>query len=610
MELQTLLLLGAGAIVAGVSLAAMCRVFALRIGAVCQPQRDRWSATPVPLFGGPAIVATTALGMALVPGGLPPTLWVLLAGAVTLSIVGLVDDLRPIAPYTKLTAQLATAGIVTAFGLRFPLTGVPVIDVLVTVAWIVALSNAFNLLDNMDGLSAGIATITGVVKLVLFVMEGQWPAAWACAVFVGACLGFLVLNFNPARIFMGDAGSMFLGFFVAGLSTVGVTPDSRVTVSVLVAPVAVMLVPIFDTVFVTILRIRAGRPISQGGRDHTSHRLVTAGLSERRAVLTLYGLAAASGVIAIVTRGAGLGVGLALFAGLALGTLLLGVTLARITIHQTDRAVPASHLRLQRAPGLSYVRQVATACIDGLLVLLSLYAAWAFSRGAAGTWTSGPFVQVLPLVFSAKMIALAVFRSTSRVWRYTNSHDLMALAASSALGSTLAMAAVWLVYGFHAMSPAIIVLDAMLLTGLLSTSRLLLRGLSELLRPAPREAARVLIYGAGDGGVTLLQELRNNSALGRVVVGFLDDDASKTRTRIQGLPVFGGAGTLRDVLRRRVVNEVIVATGKVPVGRMDEIAEICGAAGVMVSRFRVAIQNIPSKAHLRRTGSVESARLA
>src|SRR5262249_53421537 len=158
------------------------------------------------------------------------------------------------------------------------------------------------LLDNMDGLAAGVAAITAGIKLGLFLMDGNWAGAYASACFVGACLGFLALNFNPARIFMGDAGSMFLGFFVAGLSTIGGIPDSRPPVSVLIGPVAVMLVPIFDTVLVTVLRVMAGRPISQGGRDHTSHRLVIAGLTERRAVLTLYGLAATAGAVGIATR--------------------------------------------------------------------------------------------------------------------------------------------------------------------------------------------------------------------------------------------------------------------------------------------------------------------
>ena len=312
-----------------------CRALALRTGAVCHPRHDRWSITPVPLLGGPAIVITTTVLLLFVPG-LPRVVWVLMAGAASLAIVGLIDDLRPLSPRVKLTAQLAAAIAVTAMGLRFPLTGIPWLDIAITVGWLVGLSNAFNLIDNMDGLAAGIAVITGGVKLVLFVMEENWPGAGAAAAFVGACLGFLSLNFHPARIFMGDSGSLFLGFFVAGLSTIGGVPNSRATMSVLIGPVAIMLVPILDTVLVMVMRLIAGRPILQGGRDHASHRLLTAGLSIRRAVLTLYGVALVSGAVAIVTRTASRSVSFALLAALAVAMAALGVALARINVEEDD----------------------------------------------------------------------------------------------------------------------------------------------------------------------------------------------------------------------------------------------------------------------------------
>ena len=584
-------------VAAGVGVAAAwgCRWLAFRTGAVCYPRRDRWSKAPVPLLGGLAIVAGTASVLPFVPG-LPSSMWVLLAGASALAMVGLVDDLRPLTPYAKLSAQLAAAGAVTATGLRFPLTGVPVLDIIVTVAWLVGLSNAFNLLDNMDGLAAGIAAVTGGVKLALFVADGNWPAAGATAAFVGACLGFLVLNFNPARIFMGDAGSLFIGFFVAGLSTIGGTPNSRVTVSVLIGPVAVMLVPIFDTLLVTVMRLIAGRPISQGGRDHTSHRLVTAGLTERRAVLTLYGLAVVSGVVAIVTRNVSRGPGFTLFGALAIAMLLLGVTLARIKIYPADTDEPISGFRLHHPPAVSFVRQFATAAIDGCLVLASFYAAAAFREAGP----SNPLiVQSLPLVISAKMAAFAIFRVNNRVWRYTNSRDLLAIAQASTVGSALALLAVVSFQGVSSGLRSLFFLDWVLLTAMLGTSRLFLRALAEFLRPVPNAAGRVLIYGAGDAGVALLQELRNNPSLLRTVIAFIDDDPLMQRTRVQGLPVLGGVGSLDQAIRTLRIDEVIVATSKVPPARVDEVRGICAAADARLSRFRLSIEVLSGLGQLR-----------
>lgn len=598
--LVLLLLVAAGLSVAGTF---VCRKLALRVGAVCYPRNDRWSAAPVPLLGGPALVLATAATLAFAPG-VPFSVWVLLAGAVGLAAVGLIDDLKPISPYSKLSAQVIAAGAVTAMGLRFPLTGIPVVDVLVTMAWIVGLTNAFNLLDNMDGLAAGIAAITGLVKMLLLIMEGEWAGASACAVFVGAALGFLTMNFAPARIFMGDCGSMFLGFFVAGLATIGGTPDSRATASILIAPVLVMLVPIFDTVFVTVLRVLSGRPIAQGGRDHTSHRLVTAGLSERWAVVTLYALAAASGVIAIFTRGADLPLGLVLVAALGVGMLMLAVTLARIRIYSADQAVPSGRVALYSGPGVQYVRQILTAGIDGILVVVGFYTAYSFQVGwnTAGAHTA--FVQVLPIVLSGKMIALAVFRANRRMWRYTNSHDLIAIALASALGSAVSaltlLAAGWLGQDLRAM----LVLDWVLLTGFLTGSRLSLRALSEVLRPAPTSGVRVLIYAAGDAGVTLLQELRRNHALGRVAVVFLDDDTLKQHTRVQGVPVLGGIAALSRALRLYEVDEVIISTGKLLPARLERIREACQTAGVNVSQFQFAIEQMPSGPPARRAASL------
>lgn len=596
-EIGLLLALLAASVAAGFGFTLVGRALAIRLGAVAHPQRDRWSVTAVPLLGGPAIVVTTAAVLAFVPG-LPVSFWVLFGGAAALAAVGLVDDLRPITPYTKLAAQLAAAGAVTALGLRFPLTGVPVFDIIVTVVWLVGLSNAFNLLDNMDGLAAGIAAIAGGVKIVLFAAEGDWSAAWATSVLVGACLGFLALNFHPARIFMGDSGSLFIGFFVAGLSTIGGTPDSRATASVLIGPVAVMLVPIFDTVLVTIMRIIAGRPISQGGRDHASHRLVTAGLSVRRAVLVLYGLAAAAGVVGIVTRSASRGVGLTLFAALGVALLLLGVTLARIRIYPADTNAPARGFRLHHPPTISFVRQFATAAIDGLLVLASFYGAAAFQQIDVDRPDSA-VVRALPLVISAKMIALAIFRVNNRVWRYTSSRDLLAIAQASTVGSALALLVVASAHGLFPAAQSLFVLDWILMTSLLAGSRLSLRALAESLKAAPTSVTRVLIYGAGDAGVALLQEIRGNAALARRVVAFLDDDPLMQRTRVQGLTVLGGIGALEAVLGALKIDEVIVATSKLPAARFEDIRAACAANDVRLSRFRLSIEGLGGVAQIR-----------
>ncbi len=564
-----------------------CREIALRTGIVALPAADRWSTSPAALLGGPAIVAATALTLGMVDA-LPLQVWILLAGATTMSAVGLIDDLRPIGPAAKLTAQLVAAAAVTGAGLRFPLTGIALLDTLVTMVWIVGLTNAFNLLDNMDGLAAGTAAIAGAVKAALFLLDGSPAGAAAAAVFSAACLGFLVHNLVPRRIFMGDSGSLFLGFFVAGLSTVGTVPGSRVTVSVLIVPVVVMLVPIFDTVLVTAARLLTGRRVSQGGRDHASHRLVMAGLSERGAVFTLYALAAVSGAAAIATRGLGLYAGLVLLLALALAMLILGVSLARIAVYKKDDSGRAG-LRIPELPGAAYYRHAANAGINATLIFVAYYAAQAFRHGAEAPLGSVAFIQALPIVFGAKMLALGMFGTYRSVWRYTDSRDLFALALASTVGSALAVLVVLFAFGFEGYSRSVFVLDWILFTALIAASRLSLRALSEMLRPAAHGGIRVLIYGAGDAGVSLLQEIRRNARHGRTVVGFLDDDRLKARTRIQGLPVLGGLDDLARAISQTTAQEVVVAMGTATDEQMALVGSICAEMGVVMSRFDVAL---------------------
>jgi len=237
-------------------------------------------------------------------------------------------------------------------------------------------------------------------------------------------------------------------------------------------------------------------------------------------------------------------------------------------------------------------------------VLVAFYAAYSFQVGWDTARTHAVFVQALPIVLSGKMIALAVFRANRRMWRYTDSHDLIAIALASALGSAVTALALLAAGGFGPDLRAMLVLDWVLLTGFLAGSRLSLRALSEVLRPALTSGVRVLIYGAGDAGVTLLQELRRNHALGRVAIVFLDDDSLKQHTRVQGVPVLGGIAALSRALRLHQVDEVIISTGKLPPARVERIREACQTAGVKVSQFQFAIEQMPSGPSARRAASL------
>src|SRR2546430_1542017 len=247
---------------------------------------------------------------------------------------------------------------------------------LITIFWLIGITNAINLLDNMDGLATGIAAIASGFLTLNFIAANQTTEALMLGVFAAALIGFLIYNSNPASIFMGDSGSMFIGFFLASSSLINLAGGrSRAFVPVLAVPILVLFIPIFDTTFVTILRKLSGRAASQGGRDHTSHRLVALGLSEKRAVMLLYGLAALSGLLAVTLRQLKPDVSIALLAIFTLGLTLLGVYLAGVKGYDEEEQVRAERDRPLDAflIDFSYKRRVFEVLLAGSRVAFRFF---------------------------------------------------------------------------------------------------------------------------------------------------------------------------------------------------------------------------------------------
>jgi UDP-GlcNAc:undecaprenyl-phosphate/decaprenyl-phosphate GlcNAc-1-phosphate transferase len=304
------------------------RAMARRFGAVDHPRADRWHHRATPTLGGVAI----ALGFSVPVLAVAPLQEVgpVLALALLATLLGLADDFRHLTPAAKLVGQTVLAAGALAAGCRLGWIGSPVADSLLTLLWLVGLTNAFNLLDNMDGLAAGVALIGASAVLMLAIAHGRSWDVVMLAAYIGATAGFLVFNFPPASIFMGDAGSLFLGFTLALLAVrpgVGLASGGPAAA---VVPLAILSVPIFDTTLVVLVRFMGGRRILAGGRDHSSHRLVAMGLSERGAILALYacaGFGAIAGVSAHMVDSRHAGAIAALF---LLGLILFGCRLAQV----------------------------------------------------------------------------------------------------------------------------------------------------------------------------------------------------------------------------------------------------------------------------------------
>ena len=572
------------------------RAFARRFNFVAKPKADRWHKKPTAMLGGAAIfLSTVSVYIAFAPKTFEPL--TVITAAAFLFFIGLVDDVINIKPYQKLIGQLFGAVFVVGFGLKLPLTGFELIDIWITIFWIIGITNAINLLDNMDGLAAGISAIAAISLGLSFWVNGQPSETLVISIFVGSLLGFLIFNFNPASIFMGDCGSMFVGFLLSTSVLLGqIGGRSRSVMTILAVPVLILFVPIFDTTFVTVLRKLWGRKASQGGRDHTSHRLVALGLSERNAVLMLYGFAICAGLLSLAISQLELTQSLALIGVFTVILVIIGVYLSNVKVYEDrevdlavrDRAVFTFLINV------SYKRRVFEVFLDAFLITISYYISYALLFGTfeqSSNWSL--FVSTLPLLIVLKLAAFLLVGVYRGIWRYTSIGDFITFAKGVILGSGLCVLAILLLYRFQNFSRAVFVVDSLILLLTLVGSRMAFRLIRQVLpMPGSSDGKRVLIYGAGDGGEMVYRELRNNPEWQYIPVGFLDDDPLKQDKVIHGLRVFDANGTFPDVCASQEVEEVLISFRDVSKEQLDVIKDRCRRADVVLKKAQIRIERI------------------
>ncbi|HVF30663.1 MAG TPA: hypothetical protein VNA22_06810 [Pyrinomonadaceae bacterium] len=572
------------------------RALARRYGLIAKPKSDRWHKRPTAMMGGVAIFLTTLLAYALfVPKSLESM--IVMGASSFLFLVGLLDDVLNIKPYQKLFGQLIGATLVVAMGPKMPITGYELVDIWITVFWLIGITNAINLLDNMDGLAAGIAVIASASLAVNFALNGQIDELLLVSIFIGALLGFLIFNFNPASIFMGDSGSMFVGFLLASSVLIGQSGGrSRGIFSILAVPVLILFVPIFDTTLVTVIRKLWGRKASQGGRDHTSHRLVALGLSERAAVLMIYGFAIVAGILSLLVSQLETLQSLALIGLFTVALTIVGVYLSKVKVYDEDEA----HLAEQNNAvftflvNVSYKRRIFEVFLDAFLITFSYYAAYVLLFGSfesSGNWDL--FLQTLPLLLILKLFAFLAAGVYRGLWRYTSIGDFITFAKAVLIGSVLSVVAVLLLYRFQNFSRAVFVLDGIILLLLLVGSRMAFRLLREFFPHTAGHGGRlVLIYGAGDGGEMVLRELRNNSSWNYQPIGFIDDDPLKKDKVINGLQVYDANGSLASICREKSVQEILISSGKISSDALSRLREICRDQDIALKRAQMKIEPV------------------
>ena len=437
------------AFLVSVALVPLCRRLAERTGAVAHPRNDRWHRKTIPLLGGVAIALATLL--TALGSGIARDVPVLVSTASVIFIVGLTDDLLHLKPFTKLIAQIALAATLVYFDYSLGWLESRLLDSLLTMVWVVGLTNAFNLLDNMDGLCAGTALIVSVM-LIVGLMTGATrevadPQIAYLAILAGAVTGFLVYNFPPASVFMGDSGALLLGFSLAALtlSNEGVRGSRSDVVSAIVGPVFVLLIPIFDTTLVTVLRLFSGRSPAVGGRDHSSHRLVAVGLTDRSAVFVLWSLAAAGGAVGLIMRSATQGFSVLVGGLFVIFMCLFALYLARVRVYDEAAAAPAAGAGV--TPILDeflHKRRVVEVLVDFGLISAAYYAANQIHFDAEGYLRNAEtFYGSLPVVVAFQLVAffvVGVYRGVWHLFRWKDAVPMIGGVVVAAVAARVVMA--------------------------------------------------------------------------------------------------------------------------------------------------------------------------
>jgi UDP-GlcNAc:undecaprenyl-phosphate GlcNAc-1-phosphate transferase len=551
---------------------------------VALPSSQRWHDRPTPTIGGVGIfagfAAGTALALAIGAVGGVGELWGILGGCALLFAAGLVDDVLHLPPLAKLAAQIGAAAMVVASGLRVEVIGSDVLSVAVALVWLVGMTNAFNLLDNMDGLAASLATIACAYFVIDAATEHPNRAVLVLSLALGcACVAFLPLNLRPggtASVFMGDSGSQLLGFALASFALASSWKVAGTTLATMVLPLLVLAIPILDTTLVTVVRLLERRPVSQGGKDHTSHRLVYYGLSEAKAVGLLSFLALALGATGLAYNV--LGNPRVTVVGV-LVTMVLLVQFASLLSDLEERSRRGAPERVPSVlRALWQPRRLLEVIVDFGLMCLSFLVSYALvTDGLGSSGARGVFLQALPILLALRYVSFVAAGIYRRVWRFASTYDLVAIAVSCALSGAVALGVVRLLTPFVDFDWKVFPLDAVLCAVLVASSRLAIRLLPRRGgHEGPRH--RVLLVGAGRSGRSLARELREDG--GVRVVGFLDDNPAVRRRRVHGILVLGGLDEVETTLQSVVPDEVLVTIPDAETDRLAQVTQACAAAGV------------------------------
>jgi UDP-GlcNAc:undecaprenyl-phosphate/decaprenyl-phosphate GlcNAc-1-phosphate transferase len=606
---MTLLLFVAPAVLAAVlswSLAPLARRVAIGVGAVDKPGPRKIHSTPTPRLGGLTVLFSAAAVFAVMPFVpafrahllSPEVLFGVAAGLVPIAVTSLLDDIHGQRVIVKLASHLVGATIAVSVGIRLNGTihflgnqiHIGWLAIPISILWLAGITNAFNLIDGLDGLSAGLALISSASLAAVSIVTHNYEMAAGAMVIGGALLGFLPFNLYPAKMYLGDTGATAIGFFLGVLTLSGGSTTSAGLAVTL--PIVVLGVPVADTLLSMLRRLMRSKSGAQTGmfvadRNHIHHRLLALGFQHKQAVLLLYGIGVLLAVFGFAS----------LFMTQQNGALLLGALLiaavvgvSKLGYDEFAMVKSGAVLRAYEVPVLR--RGFFVVFVDLAIIAAALYASLGLKYDDWGVQHHRDMLfGIAALVPTATLAMFALLRIYRRSWSNASIDDVVKLATALIIGSVTT----YLVARLTMPTPpaaTFIVTYTLVMLVLAVGLRVSYRVLYHWNRRSNRGGDLVLIYGAGISGTLALREILANSAVPMNPIGFIDDDPQLKGRFVNGYPVLGCLDDLEELVVGQKALGVVIASHKIPIAKVQSAREVCESLGAWMRVFSVNFTNV------------------
>jgi UDP-GlcNAc:undecaprenyl-phosphate GlcNAc-1-phosphate transferase len=456
------------------------------------------------------------------------------------------------------------------------------------------MTNAFNLLDNMDGLCAG-AGFSASLSLAFLFQQHSPDIATLAFIISGAMAGFLVYNFNPASIFMGDCGSLTIGFSLSVLVLYYFPQNTNSSIGVYAIPILIFIVPIIDTTLVTVVRILSGRKAYIGGKDHTSHRLVLSGFSERGAVLVLYCIGFISGLAALFVENHDRFTSPVVIIPILFIVILLSFYLAQIRVYpENEYCLLKGRKFTPLIENLTHKRQIFLVLLDFCIIAFSYYLSYRIRFQAANfSYYFQVFYESLPPIIACKIFAFFITGVYKGMFKQISISDVRTLLNGTILSSLFCIVVMTYIYRFEDFSKGIFIIDWFFTAGLVFGVRVSFRIFSDSLQRKKLHGDNIIIYGAGSGGEILLREVMNNEQLGYKPIGFIDDNPLLTGKKLMGYPVLGTSEKLMHLIDTYAPNGILISFQNINTSpQLQKITQKCKQIGIYVKQFEIRLKSL------------------